>query len=62
MCANDAPDATDRVRSAQRALHIVPADGVLGDRTRAAIRGFQTRHHLPATGDVDDATWGVMFR
>jgi len=30
-----------------------PADGVLGDKTREAIRAFQTYRGLPATGVID---------
>ena len=34
----------------------VKADGVLNDETRAAIRKYQTQHHLPVTGEPDKAT------
>lgn len=34
----------------------VKADGVLNDETRAAIRKYQSQHHLPVTGDADAAT------
>jgi len=34
----------------------VSVDGKLNDETRAAIRAFQTQHHLPATGEPDQAT------
>ena len=30
-----------------------PIDGVLGDRTREALRSFQRRHDLPVTGELD---------
>jgi cell wall-associated NlpC family hydrolase len=38
-----------QVRRLQRRLR-VPADGVFGPRTRAALRRFQARHHLTADG------------
>jgi putative peptidoglycan binding protein len=34
----------------------VKADGVLSDETRAAIKSYQTQHHLPVTGEPDKAT------
>lgn len=34
----------------------VKADGVLSDETRAAIRKYQSQHHLPVTGEPDKAT------
>jgi hypothetical protein len=34
----------------------VQVDGVLNDATRAAIRQYQTQHHLPVTGEPDKAT------
>lgn len=52
------PEAT--IRSLQEALNkqgiAVKADGVLNDETRAAIRRYQTLHHLPVTGEPDKAT------
>jgi len=50
----------DTVRALQRALSeqgiAVPVDGVLDDATSAAIRQYQTQHHLPVTGEPDAAT------
>jgi len=31
-------------------------DGIVGPRTKAALKGFQSRMQLPETGQVDDAT------
>lgn len=38
----------------------VKADGVLNDETRAAIRKYQSQHHLPVTGEADAATLGKL--
>lgn len=38
----------------------VKADGVLNDETRAAIKKYQSRHHLPVTGEADTATLGKL--
>ncbi|GIK83263.1 MAG: hypothetical protein BroJett024_43680 [Alphaproteobacteria bacterium] len=52
------PEGT--VRALQQALNAqgiaVPVDGVLGPATYAAIRQYQTQHHLPVTGEPDAAT------
>ena len=37
---------------ARRGYHVGAADGVLGRRTRAAIRDYQRDHGLPVTGEV----------
>jgi len=34
----------------------VKADGLLNEETRAAIRRYQSQHHLPVTGEADKAT------
>jgi hypothetical protein len=48
------------VRALQEALTkqgiAVKVDGVLNDETRAAIRRYQSQHHLPVTGEPDKAT------
>ncbi|MDP2357020.1 MAG: peptidoglycan-binding domain-containing protein [Beijerinckiaceae bacterium] len=48
------------VKSLQEALSkqgiAVKADGILSDETRAAIRAYQSQHHLPVTGEPDKAT------
>ncbi|MDT3687159.1 MAG: peptidoglycan-binding protein [Pseudorhodoplanes sp.] len=52
------PEAT--VKALQEALNkqgiAVKTDGVLNEETRAAIRTYQTQHHLPVTGEPDNAT------
>lgn len=50
-----------RIGQAQERLktlgfHPGPIDGVLGPRTKAALRQYQTQHNLPVTGGLDDAT------
>jgi murein DD-endopeptidase MepM/ murein hydrolase activator NlpD len=35
----------------------VTADGAFGPKTAAALKAYQTKHGLPATGVVDAATW-----
>jgi len=35
---------------------VVKVDGVLNDDTRAAVKKYQTQHHLPITGEPDKAT------
>lgn len=48
------------IKSLQEALNkqgiAVKADGLLTDETRAAIRKYQSQHHLPVTGEPDRAT------
>jgi peptidoglycan hydrolase-like protein with peptidoglycan-binding domain len=34
--------------------------GVFGDKTADAVRAFQTKRRLPATGVVDQATWRAL--
>ena len=50
-----------RVGQAQERLKALghnpgPIDGVLGPRTKAALRQYQTQHSLPVTAVLDDAT------
>jgi murein DD-endopeptidase MepM/ murein hydrolase activator NlpD len=50
-----------QIRQAQRRLHQAgfdpgPLDGLLGRRTRAALRNYQTYRGLPVTGEPDPAT------
>lgn len=48
------------IRSLQEALNklgiATKTDGVLNDETRAAIRKYQSQHHLAVTGEPDKAT------
>ncbi|MBM3527363.1 MAG: peptidoglycan-binding protein [Alphaproteobacteria bacterium] len=48
------------IKALQEALNkqgiAVPVDGTLNDRTRTAIRQYQSQHHLPVTGEPDTAT------
>jgi len=48
------------IRALQEALNkqgiVMKVDGVLNDKTRAAIRKYQSQHHLPVTGEPDKAT------
>ncbi len=48
------------IKSLQEALNkqgiAVKADGTLTDETRAAIRKYQSQHHLPVSGEPDRAT------
>ena len=52
------PEAT--IRSLQEALNkqgiAVKVDGILTEETRAAIRKYQSQHHLPVSGEPDKAT------
>ena len=38
----------------------VPQSGIYDEVTAAAVRGFQKRHRLPETGEVDRATWDAL--
>lgn len=48
------------IKALQEALNkqgiAVKVDGVLNDETRAAIRNYQSQHHVPVTGEPDKAT------
>ena len=50
------------VQAALKRQGFVPADraGVFGDSTADAVRRFQTKRGLPATGVVDQATWRTL--
>lgn len=61
MNAKPAPDSSDDVREAQQTLrdkghYAGPIDGILGSRTRAALRQYQKDENLPVTGQLDADT------
>ena len=41
-------------------LVLVPQTGIYDPLTAEAVRGFQRRHRLPETGEVDRATWDAL--
>ena len=59
---NAVPDLDDeKIRQIQHALHDKgfdpgPADGILGVRTKGAVRDFQDRYGIKASGDLDNQT------
>jgi peptidoglycan hydrolase-like protein with peptidoglycan-binding domain len=59
---NAVPDLDDeKIRQVQHALHDKgfdpgPADGILGARTERAVRDFQDRYGIKASGDLDNQT------
>lgn len=55
------------VRAAQQRLaelHYAPgaADGIMGPRTRGAVRTFQEQNHLAITGELDRGTLDLLLR
>jgi hypothetical protein len=59
------PTVDPVVRRAQEALRAArfdpgPIDGVMGARTRAAIRAFQTARRLAPSGELDNATRAAL--
>jgi rare lipoprotein A len=64
--AAQAPALTeDQMKQAQEALktegfHPGPVDGVVGRRTREALRAYQTREGLPPTGVLDEPTFSRL--
>ena len=58
--AKSAAPAADRVKAAQNALNRSGArldvDGKMGPKTRAALKDYQSKNGLQATGSLDSAT------
>lgn len=48
------------VSAVQQAMHVSPT-GTFGPLTRQAVRSFQGRHHLAATGIVNQTTWRALL-
>lgn len=56
----------DEVRQVQERLNelefsVGTADGDFGRRTTEAVQAFQADYQLHVTGEVDEATWGMLF-
>ncbi len=49
------------VAQVQHALHLQPASGRFGPRTKRAVRAFQRRGHLIVDGIVGPQTWDALF-
>ena len=47
----------NRISQNYPAIEKLPADGVYGPATQAAVTEFQKIFHLPQTGSVDFAGW-----
>lgn len=59
--------AADRIRKVQTGLKQagmkdMDVDGIMGSRTRQAVKEFQARNGLPETGEADDAVLKAMRR
>lgn len=54
-----APAGESAVTVLQEALG-VPAEGIFGPETLAAVKSFQTEHHLEVDGVVGPETWGAL--
>ena len=44
----------------QKKLNVRPNSGYFGPRTKAAVKRFQGRHHLPRSGVVANRTWKAL--
>lgn len=52
---------TPAVIHVQRRLGVTPTSGYYGPITRSAVVALQQHHGIPATGEVDAATWDVLL-
>ena len=59
-CATLRPGAIGPAVAAIQRLVKTDADGDFGPMTAAAVTKWQKRHHVPATGVVDAATWQAL--
>jgi lipoprotein-anchoring transpeptidase ErfK/SrfK len=50
-----------QVALARQGLSSGSIDGLIGPQTRAALRSFQQREHLPITGELDNATRACLL-
>ena len=50
-----------QVALARQGLSCGSIDGLIGPQTRAALRSFQQKEHLPITGGIDDATRACLL-
>lgn len=55
-------DSGPRVLFAQRALQVRPRDRLFNGRTHRAVKRFQSRRGLAATGVIDHVTWHALQR
>ena len=47
----------DRVAEVYSGIPRIQADGIFGEKTKAAVTAFQRTFNLPQTGVIDFATW-----
>lgn len=60
-----ASQGSEKVRKAQQALNdkghdAGPVDGIMGERTRSAVKEFQQAEGLPASGELDTQTVAAL--
>ena len=65
--SSPAPQPDLAIRQVQGILHEQgynpgPIDGLMGNKTRAALRQFQLDHRLPETGRIDPATKAALLQ